>query len=729
MQYYSRHLLEGMRLINWFAYLALLLLTGVSAHAQWNYPPTKTVDITDTYFGRTYQDPYRWLEDLRNKDVQGWFKVQAELTDGVLAKIPGRDALIQEWMALDKLKPATYRSIKYEHGRVFYKKTLGGENIGKLFFREGWNGAEKLLFDSAKYKAGVTTTIQSFVPSFDGRYVAIGFSAGGAEYSEIRILDVDRGTLLPESIYPSFGPNGWTPDSKSFFYGAGKVTDTKSLDIKLNRKTRVHKLGTGVSTDIDFFSNESNPELGITPKEFPKAYFDESYPDYIFGIAGTVQNEMRIFYAPISEMKHARVKWDVLCQISDNLVRGIEFYGDYVYAVTDVNAPRYKLVRTSVKHPDWKHAETVIPESADSIQYIAKSKDYLFVVYSNGIIGRIVKYGLSTGKLSEIKLPASGSAYISCPNWQTNQCIVAITSWVFPTTLYDFDAEKETFAKSIFNTDVSYPGFENLVTEEVEVPGHDGVMIPLSIIHRKGIPLDGSNCCILEGYGAYGFSISPYFSIFNSIALRGVVIAIAHPRGGGEKGEAWYKAGYKTTKPNTWRDFISCAEYLVKKGYTSPQRLGGTGTSAGGILISRAITERPDLFAAAVCNVGCANAMRMEFSPNGPVNIPEFGTVKDRVECQALYEMDGVQHVQNGVKYPAVLCVGGWNDPRVAPWEPGKFAAALQNATASGKPVLMKVNYDDGHFTEEKIVTFKNFAGQFAFLLWQTGQKDFQPEK
>jgi prolyl oligopeptidase len=153
----------------------------------------------------------------------------------------------------------------------------------------------------------------------------------------------------------------------------------------------------------------------------------------------------------------------------------------------------------------------------------------------------------------------------------------------------------------------------------------------------------------------------------------------------------------------------------------------GTGTSAGGILISRAVTSRPDLFAAAACNVGDANAMRMEFTPNGPVNTPEFGTVKDQVECEALYEMDGVQHVQTGVKYPAVICVGGWNDPRVAPWEPAKFAAALQNASASGKPVLLKVNYDNGHFTEEKLVTFKNFAGQFAFLLWQTGHKDFQP--
>jgi prolyl oligopeptidase len=707
--------------------LVLALLSAVPTYAQLSYPPTKTVDVSDTYFGTTYKDPYRWLEHLKDPDVAAWFKAQATLTDGALAKIPGREALVQEWTALDKLKPAKYADITFENGRVFYKKTLGGENVGKFFYREGWNGEERLLLDPGTYKVGVTTTIQSFAPSLDGHFVVMGFSSGGAEFSELRVLDVDHVTLLPESIYPSYGPLGWTLDSKAFFYDAGKVTDIKSLEIELNRKTRIHTMGAPVASDIDIFSDETNPELKIAPKEFPGASIDESYPDYIFGSVSTVQNEMRIYYAPVSAIAHTPIKWDVLCEPSDNLVRSIVFQGDYAYAVTHADAPKYKLVRTSVKHPDWKHAETVIPEAQDSIQYVAKSKDFLFIDYSNGVVSHIVKYGFATGKTSEIELPASGIADITCPDWRTNRAIVSITGWTNPTTLYDFDGDKDAFAKSIFNTDVTYPGFENMVTEEVEVPGHDGEMIPLSIIHLKGIPMDGSNSCILEGYGAYGISYSPRFSVQRSVVLHGVVVAYAHPRGGSEKGEAWYKGGYKTTKPNTWKDFISCAEYLVKKGYTSPEKLGGTGTSAGGILISRAITERPDLFAAAVCNVGCANAMRMEFSSNGPVNIPEFGTVKDPTECKALYEMDGVAHVVQGVKYPALMGVGGWNDPRVAAWEPGKFVAAVQQASASAKPVLMKINYDDGHFTEEKTVTFKNFAGQYAFLLWQTGHKDFQP--
>src|SRR5215471_3194863 len=276
--------------------LVLCLLIPTPGYAQWGYPPTKTVDATDTYFGKTYRDPYRWLENLKDEAVAGWFKAQAALTDAYLTKIPGRDALVEEWMNLDKLQPARYTAIRYKHGRVFYKKTLGGENVGKLYFREGWRGAEHLLFDPNEYKPmgakpGETTTIEGISPSPDGRYVVLGFSAAGAEFSELRVLDVNHHKLLPESMYPSYGPLGWTMDSQSFFYDAGRVSDIKSLEIELNRKTRLHRLGTKVAMDADFFSNESYPELGIAAKEFPSAGIDESSPDYVVGSVGTVQNE------------------------------------------------------------------------------------------------------------------------------------------------------------------------------------------------------------------------------------------------------------------------------------------------------------------------------------------------------------------------------------------------------------------------------------------------------
>jgi prolyl oligopeptidase len=441
---------------------------------------------------------------------------------------------------------------------------------------------------------------------------------------------------------------------------------------------------------------------------------------------------MKFYYAPIAQLQSGNIQWKPLSTIDDKLVRSADMDGDNMYAITYNGAKNYKLITTDLKKPNWTTAKIIGPEKGtQTLESFTRSKDFLLLTYSDGINNQVYKYNTKDNSSTEVKLPFTGLVNISCMDTKTNDFFISITSWNKPFTEFLFNANTNTFSASPFNKPAVYPdSYKNLVVEEVEVKGHDGVMIPLSIIYKKGLKKDGSNVCLMDAYGAYGISMSPYFNVrLNSLAVKGVVVAIPHVRGGSEKGQDWYKAGYKTTKPNTWKDFISCGEYLVAKGYTSSSKLAGTGTSAGGILITRVITERPDLFAAAICNVGVANAMRAEFSSNGPVNIPEFGTVKDETECKALYEMDGMQHVKTGVKYPAVICIAGWNDPRVVAWQPGKFAAAVQNASTSGKPVLMKVNYDNGHFTEDKEVTFANFADQYAFALWQCGHPDFQLKK
>src|SRR3974390_864028 len=274
----------------------------ISAQAQWNYPPTKTIAVSDTYFGKTYSDPYRWLENLQDKDVEAWFKAQAELTDSLLRKIPSRDLLAEEWMALDKIKPVSYSSIICRNGRVFYKKTLGGENLGKLFLRAGWTEAEAELFDPAAYKPGVVSTIQTIVPSFDGKYVALGISKGGAEISEIRVLDVARHTLLPDTIEVSYGPMTWTPDSQGFFYDSGSVGDPRAVEFHLNRKVRLHRLGVSSALDPEILSNQAHSDLKLAPEEMPIVGIDECLPEYLLGGAYTAQNELRMFYAPVAEL-------------------------------------------------------------------------------------------------------------------------------------------------------------------------------------------------------------------------------------------------------------------------------------------------------------------------------------------------------------------------------------------------------------------------------------------
>lgn len=712
-------------------FILCLLIPFLSVQAQYSYPPTKTVDSSDTYFGITYQDPYRWLEHIETPEVETWFRQQANYTDEILNTLNGRDELIAEWKKLDKLTPASFGSFAYEDGRLFYRKTLPGENVGKIYFRQGMNGVEKLLFDPIKYIPGKTLSVQSISPSFDGKKLAIAYSEQGAEVSNIIILDVDSKKFLKDMIPATAGFSGWAFDNKSFLYTWLRSADSKDPSSRLSPKAKLHVLNTNNSTDVDYFSNESYPELKIDPAVYPYIMLSEDAKNYVFSGLGTVQNEMEINYAPITEFNALKIKWKTLCTPADKLVRGIIFRGDEGYAITYNNAKNYKVVATSLKIPDWSNATTIAPEqTGKTIERIANSKDYLFITYSDGINSTISKYNFTTKKTTSIKLPFTGTAYIFSIDTKSNNCLLYMTSWNKPFTEFNYNAETDAITSGSFNKPATYPrAYQDLVTEEVEVKGHDGVMIPLSIVHKKGIKMDGSNVCFMDAYGAYGISAIPYFNdMENSLAVKGVVLAYPHVRGGSEKGEAWYKAGYKTTKPNTWKDFISCAEYMVQKGYTSPTKLAGTGTSAGGILISRSITERPDLFAAAICNVGCANAMRLEFGSNGPVNIPEYGTVKDSMECLALYEMDGVQHVVKGTNYPAVICVGGWNDPRVVAWQPGKFAAALQNASASGKPVLLKINYDNGHFTEDKNVTYANFANQYAFVMWQCGHPDFQPK-
>ncbi|TYB80355.1 S9 family peptidase [Bizionia saleffrena] len=709
---------------------AMVVLFGTTVFAQWNYPTTKKIKVSDTYFGVTYNDNYRWLEDMKNPEVASWFKQQADLTDATMNTISGRDELIAEWRKLDKLQPASYGNMTKEGGRIFFQKRMPGEKVSKVYYRENMDSPEILLFDPLTFIDGKTLSVGDAIPSYDGKKLIISYSENGAEVSTIQVMDVDTKKFLPDLIPATAGAMGWTFDNSAFMYMWIKSADNNDPEGRLNPKTKLHTLGTDSDTDSDFFSNETYPNLNIESKSYPYVYLSKHAKDYVFAGEGTVQNEMTLFYAPISQFDSGEIAWKTLSKTTDKLVGGLDVFDDKIYAITYKDADNYKLVSTDLKNPNWDNATVVVPEKTMILKSSIRCKDYFLLRYSDGINSHLYKYNPKNNTTSKVELPFIGTVYFRSLDSKSNEYLVGVTSWNKPFTEFLFNAETEKFKASPFNKPSVYPAeYNDLVVEEVEVKGHDGVMIPLSIIYKKGTKKEGSNVCFMDSYGAYGYSMTPYFSDrYASLAVKNVVIAVPHVRGGSEKGEAWYKAGFKTTKPNTWKDFISCAEYLIDQGFTQSSKLSGMGTSAGGILISRAITERPDLFAAAICNVGCANAMRLEFSSNGPVNIPEFGTVNDNIESKALYEMDGMQHVKEGVEYPAVICIAGWTDPRVAAWQPGKFAAAVQNASASDKPVLMKVNYDNGHFTEDREVTWANFADQLAFAMWQSGHPDFQPK-
>ncbi len=723
--------------------LSLILIAGLctvsSLFAQTlpttGAPATPKRPVTDVYFGKAVVDNYRWLEDMNSDETKAWFKAQADYTNAMLDKIPGRDKLIETFVEYDKLLTIRYGEIKKRGNTYFYRKTLASEKAGKLYMREGKAGSttlgpETLLFDPVAFDKSKTYLMTTFAPSNNGRKMSIGLQEGGAELSTVRIMDVATKTFGPESLTAVWhGEVHWSPDDASLLYLPHNSTDVKDPNTKLNIRSRLHRLGTDPTTDPDVFSRAKYPDMGIQPGDYPLVHLSDD-KTVLFGEAVTVDSRRRVWMAPATELTKPTILWKRLCTVEDS-IRDYHKLGSNLYLFSNKGAMRGKILVTDAANPDVATAAMLLPEEKLIITNVSATKDFLFVTLNDGINDRIRQYDTRSRQWADVPIPATGTMFVDVYDaHRSNEVAVYVTSWNNPGTLYAYDVETKKVSISSFDVQPNHPGLNDLVVEEIEIPSHDGTLVPLSLVYKKGLKRDGNNVCFMTGYGAYGSSTTPYFSRRNlTLMNKGVILAETHPRGGSEKGEAWYKAGYKTTKPNTWKDFIASGEYLIKNGYTSAGKLIGMGTSAGGILIGRAITERPDLFAAAISNVSCSNALRMENSPNGPINTPEFGTVKDSVECMALYEMDAMHHVKDGTNYPAVLCVGGWNDPRVIVWQPGKFAAALQNATKSGKPVLMQVNYDNGHFTEDKTVTFRNFANMYAFGLWQAGHPDFQPTR
>jgi prolyl oligopeptidase len=395
------------------------------------------------------------------------------------------------------------------------------------------------------------------------------------------------------------------------------------------------------------------------------------------------------------------------------------------------DADRYKVLHTSLSKPDVKQAQVVVAESQAVITDIQEAEDSLYVQMRDGAVDRLYRLGYEAGaKLEPVALPEEGSIQMYESDPRLPGIVFSVTGWTKAARIFQYDPKENSVTDTKLRPVGRFDAPADLEAEEVKVPAKDGTLIPVSIIHKRGIKLDGSNPTLMEGYGGYGISLDPFFDpIFLAWYEQGGIYAVAHVRGGGEYGEGWHLAGQKLTKPNTWNDFIACGEYLVAKGYTSTPKLAGWGVSAGGILIGRAITARPDLFGAAIIEVGFTDTLRGEFEQNGPGEISEWGTVKEPEGFKALYEMSAYAHVTNGTSYPATLLITGSNDPRVWPAEPAKMTARLQAATSSGKPVLLRVDYEAGHgIGSTKKQQEERLGDTFAFLLWQLGVAGFEPK-
>jgi prolyl oligopeptidase len=709
----------------------LFLATTVTAQVKYNYPASRTEPVTDDYFGMKVIDNYRWMENLRDTTVQNWFKVQGHFTDSILQTLPVIDTLISEMEVLDTFQPVKYNVMELYGNSWFIQKRLPQEKAYKMYRKDTSAASkEELLFDPADFIKGKTVAA-SYSISDDGRYLLLLISQDGNEQNNIYAMDVATKKILPDTV--RFAEGGFTHHfSDRFFYlkyNSGNIYDESR---KIDTKCMMHIIGTPVSSDREIMSRKKYPELGLDSSDFPYCYMPASGSRIII-TAGPKANSF--YYADSNSIKSTPILWKLLFEVKDSVQSFIVHEND-IYAVTTKGNIDGRLVKTGFGQTRGLNGiEIYIPDKGWIIQSITETKHFLLIMLShNNIQSRIISYEYATGKLLPVdNLPVKGWVYLQPYSPYSDKCVLSASGWNIPDNNYEYDLASKQASGGPFHLSYTFPALKNVAVEEVEIPSYDGTLVPLSIMYDSTLlKKDGSNICLMQGYGAYGLVYPDPFLNTNNLPLlsRGVVMAFAHVRGGGEKGESWHLAGFKSTKPNTWKDFNACARYLITKGYTSSPKLSCLAGSAGGILIGRAVTEEPGLFKAAIIANGMMNTMRFENSPNGPDNVHEFGTVKDSADSRALYTMDAFHHIQEGTHYPAQMLTCNMNDARVANWQTGKYIAAMQQACTGNNPVLVYVNYHAGHLggttTEDR---FKVVATYWAFVLWQCGYPDFQPKK
>jgi prolyl oligopeptidase len=605
--------------------------------------------------------------------------------------------------------------------------------------RDPATGSVRLLIDPDKFgKAGQAEAVNFFEPSQDGKYLAYGVSEGGSEADTMRVMETatgaDEGVAIDRVDGDNFEflPVSWLPNDELAYYRLQKLgPHDDQTGFFLKSREYVHRLGANPKGDGDkaIFGYQVDERAPAAPNQDAQVI---ALPGCAYAFGVLTENESSnvidaIYVSPVAAVEAGKPEWQQIATKGDDVTQ-FDAAGSKLFLLTYKNAPRYKVIETDLAAPDLAHARTVLPETGNVIREIAVASDALYAVSSDGGFSVVTRIAPGAAPVS-VALPYQGYTAALVAQETAPGALFSLESWTRSALWYDTGrggAVVDTKLQPPVAADTS-----GIVSKEVFATSYDGTEIPLSIIMSKSTKLDGTNPTLLFGYGAYGITITPGFDPASLAWFqRGGIIAIAHVRGGGWYGEDWHKAGMKLTKLNTVFDFIACGQYLVDQHYTSPAHLAGEGGSAGGITIGGAMTWRPDLFVAAIDSHGDTDSLRMEFTPNGPPNIGEFGSVTTEAGFHGLYAMSAYVHVRDGVKYPAVLLETGANDPRVAPWAVTKMAARLQAASSSGRPVLLAVSYDSGHgIGDTKAQQNSDFADELAFILWQSGAAGFQPAR
>ena len=718
-----------------FFFFALIFALCIQCRTQEYHPKNKTKRATvDVYFSKSIKDPYRYLENLKDPYVLSWLSAQDDLSTATLEQISGRDQLLEKIKIYDEMHTEAIYDLKVLSPEAYYYlKYADNHEANVLYFKAGINAEEIEIFNSADYRSDTNNTyiINYFQPSWDGKKIAIGFTKNDEEFSEVIIYDLATQYIHKEIIdhcWPSeLGGIHWLDDNSGFTYLHIPDIDTTSPNYILDAATVLYRLGTDPKDLHIIFSRKTHPTLNLKPADFPIVNIFGKNQKYMFGRVGGIGFK-DYYYAPTSELQNETVTWKPLFKKQHKVEKFIP-YEDTIFFLSAQKASNFSICKTPIDSLDFTTPTEVVPPFQDKIvrDFTITSNGLYYTTTKNGVLANL--YVLKHTSIEEIPLPeTAGNITLATIGTQFPELWIEIESWTTHKNRYRYKAAQNTFIKENITPVLSYPELEDVIVKEIEIVSHDGTLVPLSIIYKKGMIQNGTNRVLLNGYGSYNWINAPmlYPYLLYWVA-EGGIYAVAHVRGGGEKGEQWHKDGYKMTKPNTWKDFIACTEYLIEEKYTSSKRLAVWGGSAGGVNIGRAITERPDLYAAVIIRVGLLNTLRSEVAPNGQNNIKEFGTTKDSLEFEALYAMDAYHHIKDDVAYPAVFLTSGINDSRVAAWQPAKFAARMQAATSSENPILLSVNFSEGHgFDRTQKSKREELVDIISFAMWQTGSEKYR---
>ena len=677
-------------------------------------PQTPKKPVTDEYQGVTVQDDYQWLEKDDDPAVKAWSDTQNQRTRKYLDKLPDRTAIekqLTDWFA--KASPS-YSGIVSRPGILFAFKFQPPKQQQMLVTLSSADDlkSEKVVLDPNKLDPTGKTAIDWFVPSRDGKYVAMSISQGGSEDGTLRIYETAAGKALNDSIahvqYPTAGGSAaWNADGTGIYYTRfPRKGERPDSDLNFYQQVYFHKLGT--------HDSEDTYSIG---KDFPRiaeinlqASHDGKY------ILATVANGDGGDFAHY--LLGPEGNWKQLTQFSDQ-IKSVRIGRDNaLYLLSRADAPRGKILRVSLDTPELANATTIVPAGEAVIQFIEPTGDGLYLADLLGGPSQIRRVGLDGKNETIVPIPQI-SAVTEMESLEDNSLLFRDVSYTEPAAWFHLVGNEPPKKTALVNN--SPVSFADIEVSREMAPSKDGTRVPLNIMRKKGTTLDGNNPTLLYGYGGYSLSMQPNFDFVRRLWFdRGGVYVVANIRGGGEFGEEWHKGGNLTKKQNVFDDFAASAEYLINEKWTRPEKLAVLGGSNGGLLMGAMLTQHPDLVRAVVSAVGIYDMLRVELAPNGAFNVTEFGTVKDPDQFKALYAYSPYHHVTDGTKYPSILFMTGANDGRVAPYHSRKMLARLSEANKSSNPILLRTSTSSGHgigtALSERI---KQLADEYSFLFAQ----------